>query len=169
MTTLKPQVMKALAILVLVGASSAASPFQHVLQTPAQEPDSHAKHLNNLQESFKSLTGQVRAAWDDVSNLFPEAMKQATLLSLPKGHTRRPATHWDHIIKGAELPSLWVEKEGGSQGDDQKGYLDEYNLRSKKTHPGALGVDPGVTQYSGYLDDEENDKHLFYCEGFQSE
>jgi cathepsin A (carboxypeptidase C) len=27
----------------------------------------------------------------------------------------------------------------------------------------VLGVDK-VKQYSGYLDDEEEDKHLFYCE-----
>ena len=29
--------------------------------------------------------------------------------------------------------------------------------------PSSLGVDPDVKQMSGYLDDNENDKHLFYC------
>jgi hypothetical protein len=33
----------------------------------------------------------------------------------------------------------------------------------KAVDPSKLGVDPGVKQYSGYLDDNENDKHLFYC------
>jgi cathepsin A (carboxypeptidase C) len=36
-------------------------------------------------------------------------------------------------------------------------------MRVKKVDPAALGVDK-VKQYSGYLDDEEEDKHLFYCE-----
>jgi len=31
----------------------------------------------------------------------------------------------------------------------------------KKVDPSKLGVDT-VKQYSGYLDDEKNDKHLFY-------
>lgn len=156
--------MKALAISLLVGATSAASPFQHVLQPHSQEPDSQAKHLYDLQESLKSLTAQARAAWDDVSNLFPEAMKQATSLSPPKGHTRRPNSYWDHITKGADLQDLRVETNDGKQESEVDGDLSEYNLRSKKRDPSGLGVDPGVTQYSGYLDDEENDKHLFYCE-----
>jgi cathepsin A (carboxypeptidase C) len=40
--------------------------------------------------------------------------------------------------------------------------LEQYNLRGKKVDPSKLGVDT-VKQYSGYLDDEANDKHLFYC------
>lgn len=46
------------------------------------------------------------------------------------------------------------------------GKLSKYDLRSKAVDPSELGVDPGVKQYSGYLDDNENDKHLFYCECF---
>lgn len=155
--------MKALTISLLVGASSATSPLQHVLQPPSQEPVGPAKHFYNLQESLQSLTAQARAAWDDVSNLFPEAMKQATSVSPPQKHTRRPDSYWDHIIKGAEVQDLRVETEGGNREKAPEGYLKEFNLRSKKRDPGSLGVDPGVTQYTGYLDDEENDKHLFYC------
>ncbi len=155
--------MKALAMSLLVGASNAASPLQHVLHSPSQEPLGPAQHLYDLQESLKSLTAQARAAWDDVSNLFPEAMKQAISVSPPKKHTRRPDSYWDHIIKGADVQDLRVQVEGGNRENAREGVLKEYNLRSKKRDPGALGVDPGVTQYTGYLDDEENDKHLFYC------
>lgn len=42
------------------------------------------------------------------------------------------------------------------------GKLEAYNLRAKRVDPSKLGVDT-VKQYSGYLDDEKNDKHLFYC------
>lgn len=155
--------MRALAISVLIGASSAASPFQHVMKPTNQEADNQGSHLHNFQNSFKVLTGQARAAWDEVSNLFPEAIKEANVLPPPKGHTRRPDSYWDHITKGAKLQNSWVVLESKNQENDVEGDLNEYNLRSKKTDPGVLGVDPGVTQYSGYLDDEENDKHLFYC------
>ena len=47
------------------------------------------------------------------------------------------------------------------------GKLETYNLRAKKVDPSKLGVDT-VKQFSGYLDDEENDKHLFYCKSSQS-
>lgn len=133
------------------------------MQVADQALENPARHLDYLQDSLQSLTAQARAAWDEVSSKFPEALKQATSPSRPKGHTRRPDSYWDHITKGAELPNLWVQIKADSPGDDATEDLDEYNLRSKKRDPAVLGVDPGVTQYSGYLDDEENDKHLFYC------
>lgn len=149
--------MRALALSLLVGACGAASPFQHVMRPIKQE-------LYNLQNSFKALSGETRAAWDEVSALFPEAMKQANTSPPPKGHTRRPDSYWDHITKGAQIQNSWVVIQGADQGSGVEENLDEYNLRSKKANPSILGVDPGVTQYSGYLDDEKNDKHLFYCE-----
>ena len=95
--------------------------------------------------------------------MFPEAMDKASFFSAPKKHTRRPDSEWDHIIKGADVQSVWVENANGEKERDVDGRLEAYNLRAKKIDPSNLGVDPGVTQYSGYLDDEENDKHLFYC------
>lgn len=155
--------MKALAISLLIGASSAASPFQHVMKPTKQDPSNQANQLYNFQDSFKALTSQARAAWDEVSTLFPEALKQANTLPPPKAHTRRPDSYWDHITKGAEFQNSWVVTQGENQASDVEEDLNTYNLRSKKNDPAVLGVDPGVTQYSGYLDDEENDKHLFYC------
>ena len=156
--------MKSLASWLLIGAVSAAtSPQQQVLQPPRQASDVWSKPLHSLQESLKPLTEEARAIWDEVTMMFPEDMAKANLHSLPKKHTRRPDSHWDHIIKGADIQSVWVESENGGQERDVDGKLESYNLRSKKVDPSSLGVDPGVKQYSGYLDDEENDKHLFYC------
>ena len=58
--------------------------------------------------------------------------------------------------------SVWVENANGGKERAIDGKLEEYNLRTKKVDPSKLGVDT-VKQYSGYLDDEKNDKHLFYC------
>ena len=95
--------------------------------------------------------------------LYPGAMDEARFFSTPKKHNRRPDSHWDHIIRGADVQSVWVENEKGEQGRDIDGKLSAYDLRAKGVEPGLLGVDPKVKQYSGYLDDNDNDKHLFYC------
>ncbi|KAI4123043.1 MAG: hypothetical protein LQ347_006298 [Umbilicaria vellea] len=155
--------MKLLASSLLVGAASAAiAPQQHVFQSPKQFSDSAwSKPLHNLQDSLKSLTAEARAVWDEVAMMFPEAMDKASFFSSPKKHTRRPDSEWDHVIKGADVQSVWVMNKGEKERDVD-GRLEDYNLRTKKIDPGVLGVDPGVKQYSGYLDDEENDKHLFY-------
>lgn len=57
---------------------------------------------------------------------------------------------------------MWVENANGEKERAIDGKLEQYNLRAKKVDPSKLGVDT-VKQYSGYLDDEANDKHLFYC------
>lgn len=156
--------MKILACTLLVGGSLAFSPLQQVLQAPKHASESWTKPLHNLQESLKSLSKDARAVWDEVAMLYPGAVDQASFFSLPKKHTRRPDTHWDHITKGADIQSLWIENEKGEMEREIDGKLEAFNLRTKKVDPASLGVDPGIKQYSGYLDDNENDKHLFYCE-----
>ena len=156
--------MKVLASALLIGGCCASSPMQQVLQAPHDAPDSWLKPLENLQESLKSLTKEARAVWDEVTMMYPKAMDQTSFFSLPKKHSRRPDSHWDHITKGADIQSVWVENENGEQEREIDGKLEAFHLRTKKVDPGSLGVDPGVKQYSGYLDDNENDKHLFYCE-----
>ena len=158
--------MKLLASSLLLGAASAAvSPQQQVLgEQPEPFTEAWAKPLHNLQDSLKSLSAETRAVWDEVSSMFPEAMSQATFSSKPKPHTRRPDSEWDYVVRGADVQSVWVENAQGDKERELSGKLDTYNLRAKKVDPSALGVDPGVKQFSGYLDDEENDKHLFYCE-----
>ena len=155
--------MKSLLPSLLIGAVSAASsPQQQVLQPAGQVSDAWTDPSHSIQDPVTSLTGEDRTIWDEFSRSFPE--HQATLLSHPKKHTRRPDSHWDYIIKGADVQSIWVQNENGERERELDGRLESYNMRSKKVDPSLLGVDPGVKQYSGYLDDEENDKHLFYCE-----
>lgn len=161
--------MKLLAGCLLVGLATAVSPFQHVLQQSKQlsnawTADSSAKPLKVLEKSFKSLSSDARAAWDEVTALLPEAMDQLTFFSAPKKHIRRPDKEWDYIVKGVDTESAFVLNENGEKERELDGDLGMYHLRGKKVDPSILGVDPGVKQYSGYLDDNENDKHLFYCE-----
>lgn len=159
--------MKFLASSLLLGVASAAvSPQQqqqHVLQPQEQASDAWARPLDKLQDSLKSLTGEAQAVWNEVAAMFPEDMAKTGFFSHPKRHARRPDSHWDHIIKGADVQRVWVENASGGKERDVDGKLEAYNLRSKKVDPSSLGIDPGVRQYSGYLDDEEEDKHLFYC------
>ncbi|PQE16068.1 Carboxypeptidase Y A protein [Rutstroemia sp. NJR-2017a WRK4] len=162
--------MKLLASTVLVGAATAAiAPQQQVLKNPFQDaakPVSEAWHksmnsLSHLTESMKEMTSEARAIWDEVAMLFPEAMEAATFFSAPKPHTRKADSTWDYVVKGADIQSVWVENANGEKEREIDGKLEKYNMRAKKVDPSKLGVDT-VKQYSGYLDDEENDKHLFY-------
>ncbi|KAJ4360365.1 uncharacterized protein N0V89_000927 [Didymosphaeria variabile] len=158
--------MKVAASALLVGAASAAvTPQQQVFKLPEQlkhlNTDSWAKPLQNLEESLKSLTGEARRVWDEVALMFPEAFDKASFLSMPKPHTRREDSEWDHIVKGADVQSVWVENAQGDKEREIDGKLENFDLRVKKVDPSVLGVDK-VKQYSGYLDDNEEDKHLFY-------
>lgn len=164
--------MKLLASAVLLGAASAAVPQQQVLGNPfkGQNPlkqaakpvsDTWSKSLNHLAESMGEMTSEVKAVWDEVSILFPEAVERASFFSAPKPHIRKPGHSWDYVVKGANIQSVWIENSKGEKEREIDGKLEQYNLRAKKVDPSKLGVDT-VKQYSGYLDDEENDKHLFY-------
>lgn len=162
--------MKLLASTLLLGAATASQ--QQILsdnaqQNPLQEitkpvADAWSKSLGSLSESMKEMSGEVKQVWDEVSMLFPEAMEKANLFSAPKPHVKRPDSTWDYIVKGADVQSVWVENSKGEKEREIDGKLENYNLRAKKVDPSKLGVDT-VKQYSGYLDDDENDKHLFYC------
>lgn len=82
----------------------------------------------------------------------------------PKRITRRPDQYWDHLVKGAQVQQVGRrDAEGGKMENELANYI----LRAKKSDPAKLGVDT-VKQYSGYLDDLEQDKHLFYCKWMPS-
>lgn len=165
--------MKFLATVALVGAASAATtPQQVVMKAPTFESVKQSvkeatsqwpQTLKHLEDSFGKISHEAKAAWDEVAMMFPEQMDASQLFSLPKKHTRRPDSKWDHIVSGAEIQSVWVENEHGEQEREIDGKLEAYNMRVKKVDPSVLGIDD-VKQYSGYLDDNDNDKHLFYCE-----
>ncbi|KAM3550308.1 hypothetical protein MY1884_008313 [Beauveria asiatica] len=124
--------------------------------------DSWAKPLKTL---YGDITAEAKATWDEVSQLAPEVVEtfKHSLASKakPKKIHGRPDAHWDHIIKGADVQALWVKGEDGEDRRKVGGKLDNYDVRVRKVDPSKLGVDT-VKQYSGYLDDNEQDKHLFY-------
>jgi len=167
--------MKLLASTVLLGAASSAmtnqqqilsNPFkgQHPLEKAAKPvADAWAESLKHLGQSMKNIPAEAKALWDEVAMMFPDAMDKTTFFSPPKPHTRKPDSTWDYVVKGADVQSVWIENSKGEKEREIDGKLETYNLRAKKVDPSKLGVDK-VKQYSGYLDDEENDKHLFYCE-----
>ncbi|KAF1927117.1 carboxypeptidase Y precursor [Didymella exigua CBS 183.55] len=157
--------MKVATSALLIGAVSAAIPQQQVLKGPESfkgfDTSSWTKPLQNLEENLKSLTGEARAIWDEVAMMFPEQMEKAAFFSNPKPHTRKHDSEWDYVVKGADVQSVWVENESGEKEREIDGKLENYSLRAKHVDPNVLGVDK-VKQYSGYLDDDEEDKHLFY-------
>lgn len=121
---------------------------------------------SSLKESFGELTADAKAVWEEVSLLAPDAME--AFIAEAKGikakkHNRKADGDWDHVVKGADVQKLWVEDESGESRRLVGGKLSNYSLRAKKVDPAKLGVDK-VKQFSGYLDDDEKDKHLFYCE-----
>ncbi|KAF1348065.1 carboxypeptidase Y-like protein A [Delphinella strobiligena] len=154
--------MKVAASALLIGAASAAvAPQQQIFKAPKQPSSEWTKPLHNLQESLKTLTGEARQIWDEVAMMFPESMDQTSFFSLPKPHTRKHDSEWDHIMKGSDIQNVWVENAQGDKEREIEGKLEQYSLRTKSVDPSVLGVDK-VKQYSGYLDDDEEDKHLFY-------
>ena len=164
--------MKLLATTALISAATAAvAPQQHVFKNPInQEPivggtdttPSWSSLLGPLAESMKTMSAEAKAVWDEVTMMFPEQMSKANFFSSPKPSKRRPDSTWDYIVKGADVQSLTITNESGEEERAIDGHLESYNLRAKNVGPTKLGVDT-VKQYSGYLDDEANDKHLFYC------
>jgi len=165
--------MKALTSALLIGAASAALPqWQQPLQEARQaiidniksataDSTSWAKPLAKLQHELEHLTDEARAVWDEVAMMFPEAMSKASFLSAPKSHRRREDSHWDFHTSGEAIQNVWVTNSAGEQERAIHGNLQNFSLRTKKVDPKSLGVDK-VKQYSGYLDNEEDDKHLFY-------
>lgn len=78
----------------------------------------------------------------------------ASIVTAASSTFRRPDSHWDFIIKGGDVKRS-VEATDA--------YLADYSMRGKNVDPASLGFDK-VKQISGYLDDDANNKHLFYCE-----
>ena len=162
----------------VLGAASSAVGYQDQKVLGAASPNQPLVDSNDfgfnldfdswskpLKEAFGEISSEAKAAWDEVTMLAPEAVaafKKQTLGAKPKKHSRIPDKKWDHVVQGADVQALWVENEDGERRRKVGGKLDNFSLRAKKVDPAKLGVDK-VKQYSGYLDDNEKDKHLFYC------
>jgi cathepsin A (carboxypeptidase C) len=153
---------------VLLGAASAAAGFgsdqaQKVLsgdQDYSPAADVLSDSAQTLQDALNSIDPQIKALWDEIKLLVPDqSLWEPALSSKPKPHRRR--SDWDYIVRGADVQNIWVRNDAGERHREVGGSLEDYNLRVKAVDPQKLGID-SVRQYSGYLDDEANDKHLFY-------
>ncbi|MBE3045223.1 hypothetical protein IMZ48_22260 [Candidatus Bathyarchaeota archaeon] len=152
--------------LLLGAASSALALDQVVLGGSGSAKPKPASAWDVVQESIAGAGDQARALWDEISLLAPDAVaafEKEALGRKPKPANRRPDSEWDHVVRGAEINQLWAAESAGKAKDSED--LGSYDLRAKKVDPARLGIDD-VKQYSGYLDDNENDKHLFYCESY---
>ncbi|KAL9050228.1 MAG: hypothetical protein Q9162_006763 [Coniocarpon cinnabarinum] len=136
----------------------------HVVDNVAPKLESTAtsgsKVLKELEQTLNDLTSQAKDLYDDLSMEFPQALEAANFFSPPKKHHRKADSEWDHIIRGADVASSWIKTQDHERRE-LDGNLHTYDMRVKAVDPSELGVD-NVKQYSGYLDDNENDKHLFY-------
>jgi cathepsin A (carboxypeptidase C) len=141
----------------------------HIIQEPLDKPSS-------AEDLLSSIGSNVESAWEQVQNVVPDmealaGIKDDVLAALkaanglpPKKATKKPDSQWDYHVSGKDVQSEWVDSQVAGEPKHRAvgGRLENYKLRAKKVDPSVLGVDPDVKQYSGYLDDEENDKHLFY-------
>ncbi|KJZ79011.1 Carboxypeptidase Y-like A [Hirsutella minnesotensis 3608] len=159
----------------VLGAASSAVGFQDqkVLNGGGSKPHAGfgSVHLDDFDSWTKPLTdvygqmsSEAKATWRQLSDMMPdavEAIKKHMESSKPKKHSRIADNKWDHVVRGADVQKLWVEGDAGEPRRKVGGKLDNFSLRVKSVDPKKLGVDK-VKQYSGYLDDDEKDKHLFY-------
>jgi len=164
--------MKVATSALLFGVAAASVPRQQVplqvseavnnaLKSTSDKASSWTKPLQSLQHELKHLTDEAQQVWDDVALIFPEEMSKASFFSTPKAHKQKHDKEWDFITSGKAIQDVWVTNSNGEKEREIDGKLEPFRLRTKKVDPESLGVDK-VKQYSGYLDDDEEDKHLFY-------
>lgn len=122
--------------------------------------DSWPKPWNVL---FDDVTAKTKPAGEYLVGLAPGALTEQVKDLKLKPPNRKPDRSWDYIVHGADVQALQIQDEGGKIHQKIGGKLDNFSLRARKVDPSQLGVDT-VKQYSGYLDDNDQDKHLFYCE-----
>jgi cathepsin A (carboxypeptidase C) len=148
---------------------SVVSTISLALGSSAFVPDLNQHPLGTELPSFLSsafdqagdLSSEAVSAWVEIAKLYPDdtisAIQAITSRSHPKaGIRKRPDSEWDRIVDGSETVSTLMNSIDGH--DKLKG------TRLRIKNPSVLGVDPGVKQYSGYLDVDEDDKHFFFCE-----
>ena len=126
-----------------------------------QIADTSSNAIDEFWKLNDAVPEAAKAAWQEIAHTFPDEIRKLKMPP-PKKATRRPDSHWDYIAKGSDLQSQWTTNAQGVRQRAVAGQLSQYSLRGKKVQPNDLGVDPSVKQYSGYLDDDEEDKHLFY-------
>jgi cathepsin A (carboxypeptidase C) len=160
----------------LLGAASSVAALQDQVVLGGQQDDQPSidfgteaptteKWWDPLEKVWGKASAEMTAAWDELSMIMPETMEDAVsqvkaLANKSKQGTRRPDSIWDFHVKGAEIGDIVTQVDGQTQ--PVHGDFSNYALRAKHVDPSQLGVDT-VKQYSGYLDANEEDKHLFFC------
>ena len=100
--------------------------------------------------------------------LFLSAASSVAASHLHKRVDRKPDSAWDYVSHGSDLSSKGAQQAASAgqtvnlEADADVFDISKFSLRTKKVDPESLGVDK-VKQLSGYLDNDEQDKHLFYC------
>ena len=62
------------------------------------------QQMGKLNNVLHELTEEAASTWDEVAEMFPKEMSAASFFSLPKKHTRKPDSDWDHIVRGKGDP-----------------------------------------------------------------
>ena len=160
-----------LPILLLAGASAIVAVDQIPLQAPTE---SLGRHIKTAIDSAEDTIRMIQDAMPD-GNLFGDVaddawnnLMQKLNVSYPSPKAPKiptPDSEWDYLLSGADIQNRWTVNAMGDKEREIDGHLENYNMRVKKVDPSELGVDT-VKQYSGYLDNDEDDKHLFYCKSF---
>ncbi|CAI4050432.1 hypothetical protein SUVZ_13G4280 [Saccharomyces uvarum] len=98
----------------------------------------------DLDHLLKELDSNVLDAWTEMNDLFPNQVMSLQTSTKPKfPEAIKTKTDWDFVVKNDAI--------------------ENYQLRVNKIKdPKILGIDPDVTQYTGYLDVEDEDKHFFF-------
>lgn len=117
-----------------------------------------------FENMWGEATSEIKDTWNEVSMLVPGAFETFKKAATAKGKkaNRRPDSDFDFHVKGTDVEEVFVETDGVKHRKSD-GDLGHYGLRAKAVDPSKLKVDD-VKQYSGYLDEYDEDKHLFYCE-----
>lgn len=171
----------------LLGAASTAAALQDqkVLSRPSHHSDSHSSSSSSsqskttldrlfsdfddwtksLRKTYGDISSEAKATWEEIAMIAPDAvetLRKQMSPKTPKKSQRKSDKHWDYIVKGGDLENVRIQGEDGKSRPKVDGRLDNYSLRARHVDTSKLGVDT-VKQFSGYLDDNEEDKHLFYC------
>lgn len=98
----------------------------------------------DLDHLLKELDSNVLDAWAQIEHLYPNQVMSLETSTKPKfPEAIKTKKDWDFVVKNDAI--------------------ENYQLRVNKIKdPKILGIDPNVTQYTGYLDVEDEDKHFFF-------
>ncbi|CEJ90372.1 hypothetical protein VHEMI06161 [[Torrubiella] hemipterigena] len=158
------------ALVLGVASTALAADSQKVLNKPSFGGLGLDLDFDVWSRPMKSLWGDIseeaKATWNEISLLAPEAVaafKESLKPSAPRKINRKPDSHWDSIVHGADVSGANVANKFTKERKPAKisGKLENYSLRSRAVDTVKLGLDK-VKQYAGYLDDNDQDKHLFY-------